>query len=67
MNPFENINLGNEAYLKTQNEKLEKCKQKAIDFTNEFEGLDFNHRSLFADWAVKTAFCIEFIKYMQNN
>lgn len=67
MNPFENINLGNEAYLKSQDEKLEKCKQKALDFKNELDGLDNNHKRLLADWAVKTAFYIEFIKYIQDN
>ena len=63
MNPFENINLGNEAYLKTQNEKLEKCKKKAFDFKNE---LDDNHKRLLAEWVVKASLPMEFIKQIQS-
>lgn len=66
MNPFENINLSNEAYLKMQSEKLEKCKKKALDFKNELDGLDDNHKRLLADWVVKTTFSIEFIKQIQS-
>ncbi len=65
MNPFENINLGNEAYLKSQDEKLEKCKQKALDFINELDGLDNNHRSLFAEWFATTTFLMRFMKQIQ--
>ena len=66
MNPFENINLGNEAYLKTQNEKLEKCKKKALDFKNELDGLDDNHKRLLAEWVVKASLPMEFIKQIQS-
>lgn len=66
LNPFESINLGNEAYLKSQDEKLEKCKQKALDFKNELDSLDDNHKRLLADWVFKTAFSKEFIKQIQH-
>lgn len=49
-----------------QSEKLEKCKKKALDFKNELDGLDDNHKRLLADWVVKTAFSKEFIKQIQH-
>lgn len=66
MNPFDNFNNSNEVYLKSQDEKLEKCKQKALDFKDELDGLDDDHKNILAEWVVKTAFSMEFIKQIQT-
>ncbi|MBQ4024237.1 MAG: hypothetical protein II611_02460 [Treponema sp.] len=66
MNPFEIFNKSNATYLNMQDEKLEKCKQKALELSNELDGLDSNHKNLLAEWVAKTAFFMEFMKQIQS-